>query len=537
MSIFNKVSRSKLPSNVFKDLSYVNKFDAQVGLLYPVEVEEIVPGDVFFAGHGAMIRSQPMVTPVFHNFNYNVRYFFVPNRLVWKNFESFITNQEKGKKDPGLDNPHIHPYLASKHDLNYLHDLMGVSPLDGAENFVGLSALDYYNADLPIDALPFRAYSLIWNEFFKDENTMDDLEISLEDGADDFDFYLQRVSWKKDYFTSALPFAQRGDPVQFVGQVMYNPFSGSQQILAGPGEEVWLANPGAATLRPNIQSSSDPVPGSVAVDIFTGSGTSATPVGYVDIDPNGTLYSSVPFAAIRRATALQRFLERSAQGGNRYAELLLAHFGVRSSDASLQRPQYLGGGVVPINVSPVEQNSGTTETSPQGNLAGKGVGVGSVYFNKPTMFTEHGWLIGVAFIRPDADYINGIRRQLIKRDRFDYYWPDFQNIGEQEIKNFEIFASSDRDDNNGTFGYQSRFAHYKWHGNEVHGEFRKSLRSWVAPRVFGELPTLSQQFIECDLDISDNMAVSPTVYSPFMVEALNVVNARRPMYYFNRGVL
>lgn len=540
MSIFNKVLKSKLPSNTFKDLSYSTKFDAQVGVLYPAYVEEVVPGDVFFGGHGAMIRSQPMLTPVFHNFNYNVRYFFVPNRLVWQNFESFITDQEKGSKTPGLGTPHVHPYLAGKDELSYLHDLMGVSPLDGAQDFLNVTPNVLIAAGLHIDALPFRAYNLIWNEFFKDENTMDDLPVALTDGEDNNNYVLQRVSWKKDYFTSALPWAQRGDAVQFLTDVYYaaGDSYGGHQLLVGEGIDAFMAELGTdrriEQLRPDVEiSQAAGVPGVVA----HGTGTSYTSLGHFDIDPNGTLHSAIPFAAIRQATALQRFLERSAQGGNRYAELLLAHFGVRSSDASLQRPQYLGGGVVPINVSPVEQTSGTSVVSPQGNLAGKGVGVGSIYMNKPTLFTEHGWLLGLAFIRPDADYVNGIRRQLIKNNRFDYFWPDFQNIGEQEIKNYELYASSSPHDNDGTFGYQSRYAHYKWHGNEVHGKFRSSLRSWVAPREFGELPTLSKEFIECNLNISDNMAVSPTVYPPFMVEAMNVINARRPMYYFNRGVL
>ena len=539
MSIFSKVSRSKIVSNTFKDLSYSNKYDAQVGFLYPVEVEEIVPGDIFFAGHGAMIRSQPMVTPVYHNFNYNVRYFFVPNRLVWDNFESFITDQEKGKKDPGLVEPHVHPYLASKDYCNYLHDLMGVSPLDGENDITQLTMADFVAADLPIDALPFRAYNLIWNEYFKDENTMDDIPISKTDGADNDTYGLLRASWKKDYFTSALPFAQRGDPVQFIGNVYLDPDASGvnasiYQAITGKGEAAWAADntPVANTLGLATDSQ-----GVTKMKVRKTAPSGSDYSGFANIDPNGTMKTAIPFSAIRRASALQRFLERSALGGNRYAELLLAHFGVRSSDQSLQRPQYLGGGVVPINVSPVEQTSGTTETSPQGNLAGKGVGVGSIYFNKPTLFTEHGWLIGLAFIRPDADYCNGIRRQLIKRDRFDYFWPDFQNIGEQEVYNYELFASSDGGDNMSPFGYQSRYAHYKWHGNEVHGEFRKSLRSWVAPREFRELPTLSKDFIACDLDISNNMAVSPEHYPPFMVEALSVVNARRPMYYFNRGVL
>ena len=184
MSIFNKVSRSKLPSNMFKDLSYSNKFDAQIGLLYPVHVEEIVPGDIFYSAHGAMVRSQPMVTPVMHNFNYNVRWFFVPNRLVWQNFESFIADQEKGSKIPGLENPHVHPYLAGDSVLTYLHDLMGVSPLDGGSTVEGLTAESYEKAGLPINALPFRAYRLIWNEYFKDENTMDDVDVLLTDGQD-----------------------------------------------------------------------------------------------------------------------------------------------------------------------------------------------------------------------------------------------------------------------------------------------------------------------------------------------------------------
>lgn len=541
-NIFTKAISSKLPSNNFKDLTYSNKVDMDIGYLYPIHVEDIVPGDIFFAGHGAMVRSQPMVTPLMHNFNYNIRWFFVPNRLVWTNFESFICDQEKGKKDPGLESPHVHPYIAAKTQKpNYLHDLLGLPPLDGEQDYDGKLVEDYVAAGLHVDALPYRAYYMIWNEYFKDENTMDDLEYADGDGADQTEYELQKVSWKKDYFTSALPFAQRGDPVQIIGNVYLDPAAEGydatkHQILTGLAENGWLADntPAANALGLKV----DPNDGTTVMKVRRMTSSSADYQGFVNIDPNGTLDVGLSFNAIRRATAVQRFLERSALGGNRYAELLLAHFGVRSSDQSLQRPQYLGGGSYPINISPVEQNSATgSGETPQGTLAGKGVGVGSMYMNKPTMFTEHGYLIGVAFIRPDADYFNGIRRNYLKEDRYDYFWADFQNIGEQEIKNCELFAVDSDSDNLGTFGYQSRYAHYKWHGNEVHGAFRKELRSWVAPREFTTLPTLSKEFIECSLDISNNMAISPEVFPPFMVEALNVVNARRPMYFFNRGVL
>ena len=377
MSIFNKVSREKLPSNVFKDLSYSNKFDMQIGYLYPSHVEEIVPGDIFFGGHGAMVRSQPMVTPVMHNFNYNIRWFFVPNRIIWENFESFIANQEKGKKTPGLSEEHVHPYLNPKTQRpNMLHDMLGLSPIDGVSYGQGTVVSDYQRVGLPPNALPYRAYNLIWNEYFKDENTMDDVDVPLTDGSDTTEYDLLRVSWKKDYFTSALPWAQRGDEVQLIGRAILANTDKKQLFVNSDGDP--LNYPGTAVFGVNTDNST-------SMNSHDASHDEA-----VWLDPNDTIGVELSFNAVRRANALQKFLERSALGGNRYAELLLAHFGVRSSDQSLQRPQYLGGGVAPINISPVEQTSGTTQDSltPQGNLAGKGVGVGSMYMNKPIMFNR-----------------------------------------------------------------------------------------------------------------------------------------------------
>lgn len=527
MSIFSKVSRSKLPSNVF-NLSYSNKYTAKMGYLIPVDATEVVPGDIFMAGHGAFIRTQPMVSPVFANINYSVRYFFVPNRLIWDNFESFITDQEKGKKNLGSN--HVHPYLSPIDTL--------VVESGSIYDYLGLPSgftLDSKTSSLEnVNALPWRAYNLIWNEYFKDENTMDDVTVNTADGADETEYELLKVSWRKDYFTSALPWAQRGDAVQLIGRVILDP-----SVLDERSQQ-WVKYGGALSDSDKIEFVNNgtlipPVPGSTnMVSIPPDSDPEIA-----NLDPNGTLNAAVEYSAIRKANAIQRFLERSALGGNRYAELLLAHFGTRSADASLQRPEYLGGGIMPINISPVEQNSQTSETSPQGTLAGKGVGIGSLSMNGRRIFREHGWLIAVAYIRPDAEYFQGIDRHLRKVDRFDYFWPDFQNIGEQEILNRELYASQDFDGTDfESFGYQSRYSEYKFKGNQLHGAFRDSeLSSWVMPRRFEETPTLSKEFIELDLDTSPNFAVDEDVFPPFMVDSVNVIKARRPMYYFNRGTL
>ena len=234
MSIFSKVSRSKLPSNVFKDLTYTNRYTAKTGILYPVHVEEIVPGDVFFGGHGAFIRTQPMVSPMYQNFNYSIRWFFVPNRIIWDNFEAFITDQEKGKKDLGSN--HVHPYLSSKTGFTAgtIHDFLGV-PMNTPMLLAG-SPTSLATNGSPLNALPYRAYSMIWNEYFRDENTMDAIDFATTDGGDVTDFELQRVSWRKDYFTSALPFAQRGEAVQLLGRVILADQTNKQVWRQSDGE-------------------------------------------------------------------------------------------------------------------------------------------------------------------------------------------------------------------------------------------------------------------------------------------------------------
>lgn len=528
MSIFNRVARSKLPSNVF-NLSYSNKFTAKMGYLVPVDATEVVPGDIFMAGHGAFIRTQPMVSPVFANINYSVRYFFVPNRLLWENWESFITDQEKGKK--ALGSNHVHPYLYSKDDRTVvsgtLDDYLGLP--------TGFVLNNSNSATENINVLPWRAYYLIWNEYFKDENTMDDRSFLLTDGADNTDYQLQKVSWRKDYFTSALPFAQRGDAVQLLGRVMLNKeylTDGHPQLLV----ESHAGGPASDTTHNFAKGHTPPLDPTHPYTTWEGQ-INESNQQTLALDPNGTFDVALEYSSIRKANAIQRFLERSALGGNRYAELLLAHFGTRSADASLQRPEYLGGGTMPINISPVEQNSQTSETSPQGTLAGKGVGIGSLNMNGRRIFREHGWLMAVAYIRPDAEYFQGVDRHLYKNDRYDYYWPDFQNIGEQEILNRELYAPQGDDDFK-SFGYQSRFSEYKFKANQLHGMFRdSSLSSWVMPRRFSAMPTLSENFIKFSLDTSPNFAVDEDTYPPFMIDSVNVIKARRPMYYFNRGTL
>lgn len=540
MSVFNRVKQRKVVRSRF-NLSHGYKMTGNSGLLYPCLAIPTVPGDVFDLATGIELRSMPLVAPMMHHINLDVRYFYVPNRLVWDNFQEFLM----GIKVAG--NEHIHPFVKSDEDdysdmgaIGTLSDYLGI-PRQCAER---------------VDALPFRAYNLIWNEYFRDQNLQQPVDVDKSDGGEFIShFNLLRCCWKKDYFSSALPWTQSGDEVTMNSLVTVTPQDWSGDPL-GPSWFDMSEGPDSALL-PSNQSmplvgigngaslTGNIAPGYVMGYLGNNANVSSASKAYLGLDPNGSLSSSVSLLELRRAAAVQRFLERSALvGSSRYADWIRGMFGVSIGDASLQRPLYLGGGTAGVNISPVEQNSSTVTNSPQGNLAGKGYLLNGFRTNRKWAFAEHGWIIGLAFIRPEAVYSQGLERKFIRDNRFSYYMPGFENIGEQEILNCEVNCipgnvAQAAIYNRRTFGYQSRYSDLKWMPSTIHGEFKTTLKHWVQPRVLGDpypsnvnpIP-LNSDFVECWPEEDNNFAVSSKLAHHYLMNMHHFVTAYRPLQYF-----
>lgn len=559
MSIFNKTPRGKIVRNKF-DLSYTNNFTMKTGFLYPVLVEETAPGDIFVGGSGAVLRSQPTIAPNFTNYYYEMRYFYVPNRLLWSGFQEFMMDQK-------LDQ-------AAVEKPNLTHPFLQFNPLgDGNEYLAPGSLADFLGVPTDcierVNSLPFRAYYLIWNEYFRDQNLQDALNVRINEYVDKYANYeLQRVNWRKDYFSSALPWTQRGQQVDMPATVYLRDGQFLEDNNLGPWQGVktldrdgsWIDASWSANSASNISGALRSLNAEYFGSSQTGTTNSGGTLGYqfsnnasapansitagAVIDPNGTLGVDVNIRDLRFATAVQRFLEKEALvGGGRYADWIRGIYGVNIGDATLQRPLYLGGGRTGINISPVEQTSSTDSTSPQGTLAGKGYMSGMFSMNKPTLFAEHGWVIGLAYIRPEALYYRGLNRHMTKRDRFDYVIPGFERLGEQEISNREVYSITVDPDsqttdvinarhlNDGTFGYQARQAEYKSHNNEIHGEIKTTLRQYAVARDFEDdidtpIP-LNGDFVECNPDEQNLFAVSEDVADPWIVNSRNVVTVYR----------
>ena len=547
---FQRVRPARLKRNMF-NLSYPIQATIAAGKLIPIFSQETIPGDIFRISSGVEIRTQPLVAPLFGNLNVEMRYFYVPNRLVWPNFTEFLMGKEND--DKGI---HIHPYIpvevGSETGPGTLADFFGVPT----------------NIEDRINALPFRAYNLIYNEFFRDQNLQDAVPVRLADGEDSMSNYeMKNVCWSKDYFTSALPWTQAGSDVDMHHLVKLvdqkwdpesNPplsFAKSQIIVDanyGPDDVIPYVSGGnrylgmpSGSVGFGTQSYADRSDGNIVYS--NGGGANITQQslgGFGLIDPNDTWEVEMSLLELRKASALQRFLERSAMvGSSRYADWLRGMYGVSVGDYSLQRPQYLGGGKCTINVSSVEQTSSTDDVSPQGSLAGKGYVVNGFKTNRPFLCAEHGWIIGMMYVRPTAYYSMGLDRSMIKENRFDYFLPGFEHIGEQEILKKELFALSGdnqyKDTNNDTFGYQERYAQLKWHRGMICGEFKDSLSAWVMPRQLQNMDpsvdspiALNGKFVECDPNLDNNFAVSASNADQFLVNCYHFSKALRTISYF-----
>lgn len=543
MSLFTSVKVRKPKRNRF-NLSHNYKMTGNMGLLYPILCEPVVPGDTFKIDSSIFLRTAPMIAPMMSKVTVYTHYFFVPNRLIWSEWKDFITGGEDGTADPATPKFQFQGGQAFNNtpEVKELFSNGSLADYLGFPVFPKIYTSEVSDKRTPatpfkIDQLPFRAYGLIWNEYYRDENLQDEIDIHKdESGTIDISsqnidalLSLQRRAWKKDYFTSALPWPQRGDDVELplsgeadvLGKTwndkpiligVRDNFTGvpnyQQNILTKSGEQLSPAN--RALYQHGVQMSASPSDPAATVgwdDVVlsvpknsTGSpgyGVRSTDIAeQLKVDLSGA--SSATINELRRAIKAQEFLELNARGGSRYIEQILSHFGVRSSDARLQRPEFLGGGKQYVVVSDVLQTSSSDATSPQANQAGIGASLGSTHGFK-RFFEEHGFVIGIMSIVPDASYMQGMPRKYLKEDRYDYYWPTFAHLGEQEIQNQEIYFAPGNDNTyqmDGTFGYTPRYSEYKHINDSVHGDFRTSLAFWHLGRIFDNGPRLNGSFIE-----------------------------------------
>ena len=509
---FTMIPKADIPRSSF-DCQSTHKTTFDAGYLVPVYVDEMLPGDTFRLNMTAFARLATPLYPIMDNMYLDSFFFFVPNRLTWSNWQKFMGQQA----NPDSSISYVVPQQVSPaggYAIGSLQDYMGLPTVGQVSNTGTVSHCAFWP----------RAYNLIWNEWFRDENLQNSVTVDTGDGPDNVaNYVLLRRGKRKDYFTSALPWPQKGAsvtlPLGTSAPISYDSYAGTNI----DGKYVRIIG--------------DSIPILTTADAYgSDTGAAAFP-----LTTKANLYADLSQATaatinqLRQSFQIQKLLERDARGGTRYTEIIRAHFGVISPDARLQRPEYIGGGSTPININPIAQTSGTNAsgtTTPMGTLAAMGTALahnhGFTY-----SATEHGVILGLVVVRADLTYQQGLARMWSRSTRYDFYFPAFATLGEQAILNKEIYVRGDANDN-GVFGYQERWAEYRYYPSRISSLFRSTaagtIDGWHLAQKFTSLPTLNTTFIQDTPPVSRVVAVGAAANGQqFIFDSFFDCKKARPM--------
>lgn len=505
---FAMVPKAEIPRSSF-DTQYAHKTTFDGGYLVPIYCDEVLPGDMHNVKATMFARLATPLFPVMDNLHLDTFFFFVPNRLVWTNWVKFMGEQA----NPGDSISYVVPTITSP---------AGGYAVGGVFDHLGLPTAGQITGSNTVthNALPLRAYNLIYNEWFRDENLQNSVTVRTGDSGDvPADYTLLRRGKRKDYFTGALPWPQKGASVSL-------PLGTSAPIFAN----------GALTLRTNSVTST--VTGSASppyplIAPSLNSGVNVTYESGLFADLSGATAATIN--QLRQSFQIQKLLERDARGGTRYTELLRAHFGVTPQDYRLQRPEYIGGGSTYVNVNPIAQTSATSISggaTPLGNLAAMGTALASGHgFTYHAQ--EHGYIIGLVNVRADLTYQQGLPKMWSRSTRYDFYFPVFAHLGEQAVLNKEIYVTGTSTDND-VFGYQERWAEYRYKPSQITGLFKSTsagtIDPWHYAQKFTSLPTLNATFIQEAPPIERTTAVGSAANGQqFLMDAFFDCKMARPM--------